>query len=139
MRNSYQVIDTIGKSMIYGIGIDIVEVKRIQDAWIRLGRIFYSTILTDKEFAVLATELKKFHYVAKALAAKESFVKALGTGFSKDVTMQDIHLDHTPAGQPQIMYNEKVKSMLIEKGIYKVHCSLSDEQDYVVANVLLEF
>lgn len=122
---------------IYGIGIDIVEVKRIQDAWVRLGKHFYEAILTDKELSEVSSSEKQFHYVAKALATKEAFFKALG-GKQGSLNFLDVWLYRDHNGKPRVGYGEKVKTILLEKGIFAIHCSISDEREYAVANVLLE-
>lgn len=127
-------------TMIYGIGIDIVEVGRIQRSWEEHGDAMFDKILTEREVQMVysLSTRRTIHFVAKSFAIKEAFVKALGTGFNEKITPLDVSTDRITGTRPEILYSEKVRILLDEKQICAIHCSVSDEEHYVVANVLME-
>ncbi|WP_209125120.1 holo-ACP synthase [Alkalihalobacillus sp. BA299] len=116
--------------MIIGTGIDIVEIKRIQKAIERTDK-FVMRILTHnerKKYNDLSSK-RQIEYLAGRFAAKEAFVKALGTGISKQVGWQDIEvLNDKFSGKPIIYWN----------GDEVVHISISHSKEYAVAQVIIE-
>jgi holo-[acyl-carrier protein] synthase len=115
--------------MISGIGIDIVEIKRIKEISARQER-FVDRILTPLEkvrFEQLAKG-RRVEFLAGRFAAKEAFSKAYGTGIGKEVSFLDIEIDYDEKGKPFILKP-------IKEG---VHLSISHSMDYAVAQVLIE-
>ena len=82
----------------------------------------------------------KTNFFAKRFAAKEAFVKALGTGFSNNINFKDISIKNIKSGMPKILVNKKVK-VLIKKKFklkkFKIFLSLSDERGHSIAFVIL--
>ncbi|WP_078551274.1 holo-ACP synthase [Bacillus alkalicellulosilyticus] len=115
--------------MILGIGVDIVELKRIETVANRNEK-FYKRILTksEQEKYVLLSPKRKIEFLAGRFAAKEAFVKAVGTGISKRYGWQDIQIIAEVSGKP------KVVSDLVER----VHLSISHSKEYAVAQVIIE-
>ena len=77
-------------------------------------------------------------YLAKRFAAKEAFSKAVGTGLRSPVTLQNIGVANDESGKPEFMYSPELKKWLNSQGIARVHVSLSDEEDFVVAFAVAE-
>ncbi|MFC0560481.1 holo-ACP synthase [Halalkalibacter alkalisediminis] len=116
--------------MISGIGIDIVELERISKVMERQPR-FVDRILTtsEKNFFVELSESRQIEFLAGRFAAKEAFVKAIGTGISASYSWQDIEVQKEPTGRP----------ILVVTGLSnKVHLSISHSKTYAVAQVLIE-
>lgn len=125
--------------MIYGIGCDIVKVSRFKK-WLENEKIL-NRFFSDKEickknnisFARLCE-----HYAAR-FAAKEAFVKALGTGFSS-FKLKEIYVQTDKNGKPELKLEGNVKSffekMLGKKS--KIHISLSHEKEYAISYVIIE-
>lgn len=116
--------------MIEGIGIDLVEMNRIEELLARNPE-FPMRILTEKErahFSALSNH-RQIEFLAGRYAAKEAFSKAFGTGIGQQVSFLDI----------EILPNAKNKPMLKSK-VYtgKAHVSISHSTDYVVAQIILE-
>lgn len=124
--------------MIFGIGTDIVEVSRIEDALARHGEGFARRILADAEFAEFQHSHTQARFLAKRFAAKEAFAKALGTGVRGPAAMQNIGVSHDALGKPILTLAPALQALLEEKHIVRQHLSISDEKALAVAFVVLE-
>lgn len=120
---------------IRGIGTDIVSVKRIQDVLTRTPD-FAKRVLTADEMLHYASHPKPASFLAKRWAAKEAAAKALGTGIGK-VSFQHIVIARTEAGQPLLQLSDEAQKQAARLGATRFHVSLSDEQDYAIAYVVL--
>lgn len=123
--------------MIYGIGTDMIEVRRIQDVMERdFG--FREKIFTEIEIAYCEQMKTKFQYYAARFAAKEAFLKALGTGWRFGITFVDIEIFHNELGKPFIRLTGKAKELAGIEGIIRIHVTLSHLKDVASAVVILE-
>ena len=124
--------------MIYGIGIDLCSIKRVQN--IKYLQKFAYRILTSNEIEYLDTLDKKnsINYLAKQFAAKEALSKALGTGLTGDVKLNLIEIDRDRSGKPYIKMNDHMKTLLSKIGVHSTFVSLADDSDYAIATVILE-
>lgn len=123
---------------IYGIGADIVEVRRMADILSRHGDRFAQHILSPRELADYARTRFPARFLAKRFAAKEAFAKALGTGFRHPVTVRHITVVHDALGKPGIAPEAELAHWVQGRGIGPIHLSVSDEKDLVAAFVVLE-
>lgn len=116
--------------MIYGIGIDIVEINRIKES-LRKGNRLVKRVLTSKEeeiFLTLSSEKRKCEFLAGRFAAKEACAKAIGTGIGK-VSFQHIEVLRSPSGAP---------SLFIEGySDLETFISISHSEHYAVSQVVL--
>lgn len=124
--------------MIFGIGVDIVLLSRIQAAMDRHGEKFAKRILADEEFRVYLTHRKQLNFLAKRFAAKEAFSKALGTGFIDGLSLKHITVLNNELGRPEFTFSGVAQEKLEAFDIQRWHVSLSDERDQVIAFVTLE-
>ena len=124
--------------MIYGIGTDLVDLKRIKK--MKSLSAFANKILGDQELKKFAemTEGPNHSYLGKQFAAKEAFVKALGTGFKDPVFPKDIQIIRNSAGKPEVLLSGGAKSYVESLGITKSHVSLADESNHLFAFAVLE-
>ena len=124
--------------MIFGIGTDIVDVKRIKK--MKSIDSFAKKILGDNEHLKYAalSESKKIFFVAKQFAGKEAFAKAIGTGISGDINLKGIEILRDDKGKPIFNFDKKIQMRLDHLGIEDSHVSLSDEEEYALAFVILE-
>ena len=124
---------------IIGNGVDIIKNSRINNSLKIKG--FLNRIFTEKEIKQ-GTKLKnKINFYAKRFAAKEAFVKAIGTGFRSDINFIDIEIKNYKNGKPYISLSKKLNNFLKKKfkiQRYKVFLSLSDEKDYSIAFVVID-
>ena len=123
--------------MIYGIGTDIVHVKRIHESLEKYGDKFARRILTDSEFNEFQNKNDKSNFLARRFAAKEATAKAMGTGFSEGLSLQHIGVNHDEAGKPILDFFEVAAAFIDKQNIKQTHLSLADERDYAVAFVTL--
>ena len=124
---------------IIGNGVDIIKNRRINSSLKIKG--FLNRIFTKKEIDQGKKLKNKINFYAKRFAAKEAFVKAIGTGFRSDINFNDIEINNYKNGKPYILLSKKLKNFLKKKfkiQKYKVHLSLSDEKDYSVAFVIID-
>lgn len=124
--------------MIFGIGTDIVRVARMQQNIERFGEKFAERILTEHELAEYRQTTAKAHYLARRFAAKEAAAKAIGTGFSDGVRLQDIEVLHDANGKPRLEFRGRALELLRAHGVTVANVSLADEEDHAVAFVTLE-
>ena len=124
--------------MIFGIGTDIVRIQRMADNLSRYGERFAARILTEAEMKAFGDTGQPAQFLAKRYAAKEAVAKALGTGFRDGLSLRDICVSNDPLGKPLLEFSERTQLELQKRGIDGVHLSLSDEQEYAIAYVVLE-
>lgn len=123
--------------MIFGIGTDIIEVDRIR-GFISKGESFKQRVFTDPEIAYCDSHRDPAPFYAARFSAKEAFVKALGTGFINGIGFNQIELYHDELGKPEIRLTGKALEVAEEKGITKIHVSISHVKECANAVVLLE-
>ena len=124
---------------IIGNGVDIIKNSRINNSLKIKG--FLNRIFTEKEIQQGKKLKNKINFYAKRFAAKEAFVKAIGTGFRSDINFIDIEIKNYKNGKPYISLSKKLKNFLQKKfkiQKYKVFLSLSDEKDYSIAFVVID-
>ena len=124
--------------MIYGIGTDIIAVGRIEQALNRHGDRFARRILAAVEWDDFASSTHRARFLAKRFAAKEAFVKALGTGMRHPATWHNIHVTHDELGRPGFGLEPELAQALEQRHIHGHHLSISDEAEMVVAFSVLE-
>ena len=123
---------------IIGVGIDIIEVTRLNKAIERYGSKFLTRVFTDDEIEYC--KIKKHcneHYAAR-FAAKEAFVKALGTGIAKGIRWKDIEIGNNKAGKPEIFLDGIAKEIADKSGVKKTHISMTHNKGSAIAFVILE-
>lgn len=124
--------------MIYGIGTDLVDLKRIKK--IKSLSAFAKKILGNQELKKYQQLTKGYNqsYLGKQFAGKEAFVKALGTGFTKPFYPRDIQILRNSFGQPEVLLSDAAKTYVEDLGITKTHVSLADESNHLIAFAVLE-
>ena len=124
---------------IVGIGVDIIENKRIRNSLKNLN--FKKRIYSTKELAQSSLFKNKVSYFSKRFAAKEAFAKALGTGFRDNLNFKDIEIVNDKMGKPYYLKSKKI-SKIIHKNFnikkYKCFLSISDEKDYSTAFTIIQ-
>ena len=123
---------------IFGNGVDIVKNSRIKK--LISNKKFIQRIYSRSEINFSKKIINKEAYFAKRFAAKEAFVKSLGTGFRNGINFKDISVANTSYGKPKIFLNKKVKKIIDKKfklKKFKIFLSLSDEKKYSIAFVVI--
>jgi holo-[acyl-carrier protein] synthase len=124
--------------MIAGIGVDIVDVARIQALLDRYGERFLRRVYTEAETAYAMGVVNKAERLAGRFAVKEAVMKALGTGKSQGILWRDVETVRTGSGKPEVrLHGQAVKWAKI-RGTGKVHASITHDGGKAVAFVILE-
>ena len=124
--------------MIISIGVDIVEVYRIQETITRTPR-FAERVFTERERAYCESKgAAAAQSYAGRFAAKEAFLKALQTGWRGKITWQDIEVVSDEMGAPALDIKNEAKAILDSRGAFHVHLSMSHTTEHAVATVILE-
>ncbi len=123
--------------MIVGLGNDLILQSRIAAVWQRHGDRFCRKLLMPVEQAALAGARDPVNRLAKAFAAKEALVKALGTGF-RGVSHLDCGVLRGAQGAPRLVFSAGLAARLTRAGVDAAHLALTDQQDWVLATVVLE-
>ena len=124
--------------MIYGIGVDLVDITRIERAIQRWGDRFVQRVFTNGEMDICYGRSYPASAFSLRFAAKEAFAKALGLGMKKGVRWKDIEVFHFPGGRPGLRLHGRSSEICKEENITGLHLSLSDERKYGIATVVLE-
>ncbi len=124
--------------MIYGIGVDLVDIKRIALAVERWRERFINRVYTAREIDLSRHSPRLASSLALRFAAKEAFSKAIGLGMKRGIRWRDIEILHNPSGRPELMLTGKALRLCQNEGIGGWYVTLSDEGDYGVAVVVLE-
>ena len=125
---------------ILGTGIDIVETNRLKKLLLKKKSNFKNKIFTNNEIAYCEKKSNITNCYSKRFAAKEAFVKALGTGFRNNINFKDIEVVKNHYGKPYLLINTKVINKI--KTLFKVKkfnvlLSISDETKYAIASVII--
>jgi len=129
---------TVSYEMIRGIGTDIVEVERIEQECHRLGGDFLQRIFTPAEIDYCESKRRKFESYAARFAAKEAFLKALGTGGRDGISWLDIEVVRDKRGRPDLMLHGRAGELARERGVAGVFLSLSHSRKLATAVTVLE-
>jgi holo-[acyl-carrier protein] synthase len=124
--------------MIYGVGVDLVHVPRVERVLERWGERFLERVYTSGERDLCLARARPASAFALRFAAKEAFSKAVGLGMRRGVRWRDIETFHHPGGRPALRVYGASWEICRDRGITAMHVSLSDERDYATAVVILE-
>ncbi|MFG6441675.1 holo-ACP synthase [Roseateles sp. LKC17W] len=128
--------------MIYGIGTDICDIRRIRDTLARRGERFADKVLGPHEMAVFrerhaSVPARGVAYLATRFAAKEAFSKAIGMGMRMPMTWRAMEVVKASSGKPEVALHGELAAWFDAQGL-SAHVTVSDEQDYAVAFVVVE-
>ncbi|TLU59915.1 holo-ACP synthase [Thalassotalea litorea] len=122
---------------VVGIGNDLIEIARISKMQERAREKLALRILTESELRVFTEHNYPERFLAKRWAAKEAAAKALGTGIADGVSFQHIEISNLENGQPQLAFNGRALELAQKLKANSFHISLSDEEHYAIAFVVL--
>jgi holo-[acyl-carrier protein] synthase len=128
--------------MIYGIGTDICDIRRIRASLEKHGERFAQKVLSDNEMNTYRARSDRWpergvRYVATRFSAKEAFSKAVGLGMGMPPTRRLFEVAKLPSGQPTIVLHGVLKAWFEAKGL-TAHISVSDESDYATSYCVVE-
>ena len=124
--------------MIAGIGVDLVEVARVERMLADHGERFVERVLAQPERAGYAQSTRPVWYLATRFAAKEAVSKALGTGLRYPVTLHAISVISDGVGKPELRFHGALPDYLRSTGIGRLHLSITHEKGLACAIVVAE-
>jgi len=124
--------------MIVGIGIDLVAVDRLKRVTEKFGDRFLTRVFTEQEIQYCHSRFRSFQHYAVRFAAKEAFLKAIGTGLAKGISWQEMEIVNNSEGKPCLVAHGKCKEILQELTVDQTLVSLSHTADHGIAIVILE-
>ncbi|MBI5327981.1 MAG: holo-ACP synthase [Deltaproteobacteria bacterium] len=119
--------------MIFSVGVDIASIKRLKKSV--YNNAFLDRLLTDNERQYVFTKRHSYRHIAGRFAAKEAVMKALGTGWSKEIGWRDIEIINTPSGRPIVKLYSNAGVITLGK---KVFLSLAYAKDIALAFAIVE-
>ncbi len=128
--------------MIFGIGTDICDLRRIEATFDRQGERFVQRVLGEQELAVWAQRSARWpqrglRYLATRFSAKEAFSKAIGLGMRSPMAWRRCEILNLSGGQPVISLNGELKVWFESQGL-RAHVTVTDESDYAASFVVVE-
>ena len=127
---------------IFGIGTDIINIKRMKNTLKKNNSSFKTRIFSKEEISYCENKKNSHSFFAKRFAAKEALAKALGTGIRKGVSFKNIIIKNDKYGKPSILLKGSTKSFLkkkIKNKKYFIHLSLSDDKNWAHASVIISY
>ncbi len=127
--------------MIYGMGIDLIDIDRVKKEIERSGDAFCNRIFTEQEIRTCRAKLNpnvQSQCFAARFSAKEAFFKAIGTGVRGELHWKDVEVVNDPLGKPVLHLKGKVLEMVETKGISEIQLSISHTRQLATAVVILE-
>lgn len=123
--------------MIYGLGIDLVEINRIKETIERFGERFLDRVFTKREIGYWKTHKNRYEHLAGRFAAKEALLKAISTSWPK-VSFTDVEVVNTRSGSPKIGVQGRAKDLLDKLNLRNIFLTISHTKDYATAVVIIE-
>ncbi len=124
--------------MIFGIGVDLVEIARVEESLEKFAGRFEKKMFTTVEQEYCRRMPGPAQHFAARFTAKEAFLKALGTGKTHGIAWTEVGIENLPGGQPVLVITGRAKEILDGHGITRTHVSLSHSRGHAVAVVALE-
>lgn len=122
--------------MIFGIGIDVVEVERVESSMAEFGERFSSRVFTEAERAYCDSQKRPAIHYAARFAAKEAVAKALGTGIGKDLSWLDMEIRRRESGEPEVFLSGDGAKFAKDNNLGQIKISLTHAQHYAAANAV---
>ena len=124
--------------MIAGMGVDIIEIERIENEIQQHGESFTTRVFTPEEIKYCETKMHRAQHYAARFAVKEAVFKALGTGWQKGVSWKDAVITNDDLGKPEVQLYGRAKELADKMGMNELLVSISHSLHYAVAVVIIQ-
>ena len=128
--------------MIFGLGTDICDIRRVEATFGRQGERFVHKVLGDQELAVWQRRHARWpqrglRYLATRFSAKEAFSKAIGLGMRSPMAWRRCEILNLASGQPVIVLHDELREWFEQQGL-RAHVTVTDESEYAASFVVVE-
>ena len=128
--------------MILGVGVDLLNINRIETVFNKFSTRFVNRILADEELELYKKAKNKINFLAKRICAKETFSKAIGVGIGRGLDMKDIILQNDRLGKPIVLLSDKGYNFLEryfekDRNLIQFNISITDESMLVNSFVVI--
>ncbi|WP_281999481.1 holo-[acyl-carrier-protein] synthase [Geotalea uraniireducens] len=124
--------------MIFGTGVDIVEISRFERFLEEGNERLFERLFTVAEREYCAAKRRSAQHYALRFAAKEAFLKACGLGLRDGLSWHDVEVTNDALGKPELRLQGRAESLFVENGLENSFVSLSHDGNYAIAMVVLE-
>jgi holo-[acyl-carrier protein] synthase len=124
--------------MIFGTGIDIIEVDRIKHSIIKYSDRFKNKVFTQKEIDYCHSQADPAKHFAARFSVKEAVLKCFGTGMTGGILWKDIEVDKKKSGQPTLNLYGKGEELFNQLRLKHIHISITHDKSYAVAHAIAE-
>jgi holo-[acyl-carrier protein] synthase len=124
--------------MIFGTGIDIVDISRFERFVRENNILLFNRLFTPHELAYCVARKRSAQHLAIRFAAKEAFLKAMGTGLRDGLAWRDMEVFNDQSGKPELKLSGKAEELFNQKGLSRAFLSLSHDGNFAIASVILE-
>jgi holo-[acyl-carrier protein] synthase len=124
--------------MIFGTGIDIVEISRFERFVRENNELLFKRLFTPQELAYCVAKKRSAQHYALRFAAKEAFLKAMGTGLREGIAWRDMEVVNDPYGKPELKLAGRAAELFSQSGLAGIFLSLSHDGNCAIASVILE-
>jgi len=124
--------------MIFGTGLDIIEINRIKNSLEKYSTRFENKIFTDTEIEYCQSQADPGKHFAARFAVKEAVSKSLGTGITRDVGFKDIEVVNEASGKPIVKMGGRGKILFEKLNLKSIHISISHDRHYAIAHAIAE-
>jgi holo-[acyl-carrier protein] synthase len=124
--------------MISGTGIDIVDISRFERFVRENNELLFNRLFTLRESAYCAGKRRSAQHYAIRFAAKEAFLKALGTGLRDGIGWRDMEVVNDPFGKPELHLAGRAEEIFRQRALTRIFLSLSHDGNFAIASVILE-
>ena len=124
--------------MIFGTGLDIIEISRIKKSLEKYSPRFENKLFTDKEIDYCQSQADPGKHFAARFAVKEAVSKSLGTGITREVGFKDIEVVNQVSGKPIVKMTGRGKRLFEKLNLKSIHISISHDRNYAIAQAIAE-
>ena len=124
--------------MIFGTGIDIIEIDRIKNSIQKYSDRFKKKIFTQKEIDYCHSQANPSKHFAARFTVKEAVLKCFGTGMAGGILWKDIEVDRLESGQPILHLSGKGKKLFDQLNLKHIHISITHDKNHAVAHAIAE-
>lgn len=137
-KHHSSALTSVKEVMIFGTGIDIVDISRFERFVRDNNNLLFNRLFTPQELAYCVNKKRSAQHLAIRFAAKEAFLKAMGTGLRDGLAWRDMEVVNDQSGKPELKLTGKAEELFHQNSLVRIFLSLSHDGNSAIASVILE-